>query len=187
MSQTVTFYNTSSDPKQVNKAITPAKPENNAVTYYLTRPCNVINPVITTSYDSSFASANYCHIGSPFNRYYYIKNVNLIPGGKMEIICEVDPLMSWKGDRTNPGFLQSKATIIRAENPKSSQGKDKKPTLVADGKFPLHTNKREIFIDNFADTPFYSNDIQNLRPYILTTIGGSSSNSSTPQPIGGET
>lgn len=161
MSQTVTFYKTSSDPKQVNKVISAVK-ENSSVTYYLTRPCNVINPVITTSYDSDFASANYCYIDSPFNRYYYIKNVNLIPGGKMEIICEVDPLKSWKGDNDNPGFLQSNATIIRAENPKTTQ--------LHDSKYPL-TSKKKITSAFFYDTPFTVTDGWNYVLYVMGQEG----------------
>ena len=158
LAQTVTFYKTSDDPKKVNKAITKIK----ATGYNLTRPCNVLNPVFTTSYDSDIAGANYCYITSPFNRYYFVTDINLIPGGKMEVICKVDPLMSWKGDDNTNGFLKSKGTIIRAEHPLHG-------TQLYDSKYPL-APKMELDVRTFSGTVFEVQDGVGA-PYLLSVMG----------------
>jgi len=154
LAQTVTFYKTSDDPKEMNKTITPI---GNAVNYNLTRPCSVLSPVFTASYNSDFAGANYCQIGSPFNRYYFITDINLIPGGKMEVICKVDPLMSWRD-----GIKKSKGTIVRAEHPLHG-------TQLYDSKYPL-TPKMQLDVRTFSGTVFEVQDGVGA-PYLLSVMG----------------
>lgn len=60
----------------------------------LKHPCDILNPIFILGYDSSFVSANYLHC-SELNRYYFIDNINLMPGHRMELVCSVDVLMSY--------------------------------------------------------------------------------------------
>ena len=154
MAQTVTFYTTSDDPKEMKKNIITIV-ENKE--YNLTRPCSVLSPIFTTSYDSGIAGANYCYINSPFTRYYFITDINLIPGGKMEVICKIDPLMSW-----GEGIKKSKGTIIRAEKPLHG-------TQLYDSKYPL-TPKMGLKEIIFDGTVF---EVQNGvgAPYLLSVMG----------------
>jgi len=54
--------------------------------------------------------ANYCYVAE-LNRYYYIKDIVLAPGGQRIIMCEVDVLMSNIDEILNLNCL-----ILRQEN-----------------------------------------------------------------------
>lgn len=153
MAQTVTFYVCNDDPRRIDKQLNPI---GNGLTkdYNLTRDCSLLRPIFVTSYDSNVFTANYCHIGEPFSKYYYITNINLIPGGKMEVICEIDPLMSY------PNLVNCQCTILRAENPK--HGKQ-----LYDSKYPL-VPKMELSTQYFPKTPFSTEEGYN---YLLTVMG----------------
>lgn len=60
--------------------------------------CNIMNPVFLLEYDSSIVSDNYV---KAWDRYYYINNITLAPGGRMYLECTEDVLMSNKDDILN--------------------------------------------------------------------------------------
>ena len=57
--------------------------------------CNIMNPVFLLEYSYSHLDYNYLKVPS-WNRYYYINDVTLAPGGRMYISCSEDVLMGNK-------------------------------------------------------------------------------------------
>lgn len=103
----VVFYKNTSDYKCVNKTLTEIKKIENAV---FKDSNNIITPQLLITYDSNIFNSNYCYI-SDNNRYYYIKDIVKMQGGKLLVDCEVDVLMSNKNE-----ILQLTATVDRNEN-----------------------------------------------------------------------
>lgn len=154
---TLQFKKTSDDMRKLNKSFVDI---GNPISAVPTQNSSIIGPVWLVAYNSSFAEATHVFC-SDFGRTYYITDIILTTGGKCYIHATVDVLTTY----ANKIKLCS-GTVLRSE----SIGE---PTLIPDGKMPVHTNKRIIDAINFPDTPF-SRDFTNLNPYILTTIGGSS-------------
>lgn len=59
---------------------------------------DILNPILKLS--SDYASYNYCHIPS-FRRYYFVNEVEAIPGGHCLLHCHVDVLMTWGAELLN--------------------------------------------------------------------------------------
>lgn len=122
------------------------------ITVQLKQPCNILNPVFILGYNSSIVSANYLYCAE-FNRYYFIDNINLMPGHRMELQCSVDVLMSYSADIDNVSAL-----IVRQENAGLS--------MMAD---------TSIMIKNFAiiDTYNFPNNFDvAFGSYVMQVIGG---------------
>lgn len=154
MSQVVTFYTCNDDPFRVDKQPV-AVGQGLTKEYNLTRNCSMLAPTLLTAYDSNVFSSNYCYVGTPFNKYYYITDISLVPGGKMEIICKIDPLKSHETQ-----LISCIGTIIRAENPKNGR-------QLYDSKYPL-LPKMEVSTQYWKDTPFSTADGWN---YVLSVMG----------------
>ena len=101
----ITIGRTSDDRWNLHKAFTGSD-----VTAQLKQPCDVLNPVFIISYNSDYITCNYVHVPD-FGRYYFINNINLLPGNRAEISCSVDVLMSWQS-----GIKSVKTLISRQEN-----------------------------------------------------------------------
>lgn len=84
------LYNNNSPTNKVNKDLTLY---DNVDTYFL-RETNVLTPVIEIEY-KVFISANYCFLPI-FNRYYFIKSVEIVNECFMRLYLTVDVLMSFK-------------------------------------------------------------------------------------------
>lgn len=122
------------------------------VTVQLKQPCDILNPIFILGYDSSIVSANYLHCPE-LNRYYYIDNIDLMPGHRMELQCSVDVLMSYSADIDNISVV-----VVRQENAGLS--------LIADTSIMI---KNYAIIDTYQfptrfDTAFGS--------YVMQVIGG---------------
>lgn len=163
----IQFYQSSDDPKVLDKTM------NSIGSGEATLQANVNNtddtisllsPAFILASNTTFYTATHIKCASMGNRFYFINNITLLTGGKMMIYCSIDVLKTY-ADK----IKLCKGTIVRSE----SIGK---PTMIADSKLPVYTNKRITVCDNFKKTPF-SADISNIFPYILTTIGGSPSGS----------
>lgn len=122
------------------------------ITVQLKQPCNILNPIFIVGYDSTLVSANYLYCAE-LNRYYFIDNINLMPGHRMELQCSVDVLMSYSADIDNISAL-----IVRQENAGLS--------MMAD---------TSIMIKNFAiiDTYNFPNNFDvAFGSYVMQVIGG---------------
>lgn len=122
------------------------------ITVQLKQPCNILNPVFIVGYDSNLVSANYLHCPE-LNRYYFIDNIDLMPGHRMELQCSVDVLMSY-------------ASQIDAITCVIARQQNSGLTLVPDTGIMVQ-NYNPIYIYNFPtsfDVAFGS--------YVLQVIGG---------------
>lgn len=122
------------------------------ITVQLKQPCNILNPIFIIGYDSSLVSANYLYF-SEFNRYYFIDNINLMPGHRMELQCSVDVLMSYANQIDG-----LKCVVSRQQNSGL--------TLVPDSGIMVQ-NYNPIDVYNFSQVFDIS-----IGSYILQVIGG---------------
>lgn len=143
----ITIGTTSDDRRVLHKAWS-----GKDITVQLKQPCDILNPIFILGYDSTLVSANYLH-SAELGRYYFINNINLMPGKRMELQCSVDVLMSYSAqiDRIN-------CTVSRQQHSGLS--------LVPDTGIMVQ-NYNPIYVYNFPisfDVAFGS--------YILQVIGG---------------
>ena len=84
---------TSDDRRNLNKTITTIA----TIDAQLKQPCDVLNPVFIISYSSRYVTANYV-TASELGRKYFINNINLLPGNRVELSCSVDVLMTYNSE-----------------------------------------------------------------------------------------
>ena len=154
---TIIFYKSSDDPKKVNKTLTLVGSADGVPVNNTEDTISLLSPGFIVSSSNSYFTATHILVAAMGNRYYYINNVQLLTGGKMQINCSVDVLLTYK-----TGIKASKGTFVRAENPKSKQISDSKFPLIA----PMET---ESTLFPLYDCPFTAESGLN---YVLTVIGG---------------
>lgn len=86
----VVFYNTSSDDLRVNKSLGTAK---GTYSCDLLEECDITNPKIIVTANSSLIGVNYCYIAD-YHRYYYAK-LTILDGNRFQFDLSVDRLMSF--------------------------------------------------------------------------------------------
>ena len=89
MSFSAKLYNISDDPRSLDKTLGEAIATK---TITPTESCDILNPTFILDYNSNYASCNYIHVDSPFNRYYFITDMKIDIGKKIVISCAVDVL-----------------------------------------------------------------------------------------------
>lgn len=111
----VTFYNTKSDPRKLNKTLS----QLGSLTYTVKDESSAINPVLKFNYDnfksavggaSNFATVNFMYI-EEFKRYYWITDVKVLTGGQVEVHGHVDVLMSYKSQINNVKALVNRSSV----------------------------------------------------------------------------
>lgn len=149
------------DPRTINKTFTPSV---SLRSIEVKDNCSIEKPIFILDYDSSYTSCNYLYC-SDYKRYYYINDIVLAPGGKAEIICTSDPLMSFK-DQINA------LTCYVSRISDSKQ----RAAYVQDGQFVAEslTSCSNIVFDK---NPF-NLSAANQKNFVLTVIGGSPSSNS---------
>lgn len=91
----ITLYNNSSDRRTLNKTITSVADFENAKTV---ENFNISTPQFIISYDVSLlTSVNYCYCAET-NRYYHITDITVLTGGRVQLNCICDVLMSYNAD-----------------------------------------------------------------------------------------
>lgn len=102
----IVFYTNSSDPKKLNKNLTPVA----TVSGNLREQCNVIAPVIQMTYNSAYInSVNYCYIPD-FKRYYFIDGSPELDGKTVILRLKCDVLMSFKDDIMNAEVIARRSS-----------------------------------------------------------------------------
>lgn len=158
----IQFYQSPDDPKILNKTMNPIGSGEATLQANVNNTddtISLLSPAFILASNTTYYNATHIFCADMGNRFYYINNITLLTGGKMMIYCSIDALKTYATQ-----IKACKGTIVRSE----SIGK---PTMIADSKLPVYTNKRITVCDNFKKTPF-SVDYGNISPYILTTIGG---------------
>lgn len=143
----ITLGTTTSDKRALHKNFSGTD-----ITVQLKQPCDILNPVFVVSYDAGLVGANYCYCPE-LRRYYFVTNIVLSTGHKMEISCAVDVLMSYRDE-----ISAIRCVVTRQQNSGL--------TLVPDSNIVIQ-NYNPIDIYNFPtgfDVGFGS--------YVLQLIGG---------------
>lgn len=108
MSFSATLYNNSDDPRKAEKTLSSGILVASIVP---TEACDILNPTFILNYNSSYTTCNYIVVGAPFNRSYFITDMKIDIGKKIEISCSVDVLSTYwaniKGNEVN---------VVRQEN-----------------------------------------------------------------------
>ena len=97
---------TSDDRRNLNKTITTIA----TIDAQLKQPCDVLNPVFIISYSSRYVTTNYV-TASELGRKYFINNINLLPGNRVELSCSVDVLTTY-----NNAIRSLTVNVNRQEN-----------------------------------------------------------------------
>lgn len=154
----ISIGSTSSDRRELNKNFTRLKNINCTVK----EPCSILNPVFVIKYDGGISSWNYL-LCEQFGRYYFIDDINLLPGGRAELICSVDVLMSFNNAINNLLVNVSRNYNDTTRNP-----------YISDSYKPLLTTTvTDTYV--FNGHPFVYESIAGN--YILTVMGGNRSGS----------
>ena len=134
----VSLYNCTDDPRVVDKTLTSPI----SVTATPLQSCSIYTPRLILAYTDALKSVNYMYI-SDFNRFYFITNINVTPGGQIEITGSVDVLMSFR-----TAIRNCAATIVRSESIGA-------PTMIPDSKLPINPVKKELLtaVKNFRTKP----------------------------------
>lgn len=108
MAVTANFYYTTDDPRTIGKKLRAVA---SAVQCKVYETTTITEPRLILNYDAEIFQANYCYLGYPYNRYYFMSPPATLPGGRMGIPLTVDVLESFK-----EGICRTEAFILRAES-----------------------------------------------------------------------
>lgn len=126
----------------------------------LFQACSMQKPVLKLAYNATIAGCNYAYI-QDFNRYYFTKEPDLIPGQAMVISCDEDYLY------TNMDEIKAlKCNIRRQENIQNANDK-----FLMDNKY---TKTSKIISDTryFQGAEIFNKNVESDYCYILSVIGG---------------
>lgn len=85
---TATFYKTKDDPRTIGKSL---ESVGTSIDCRIYNNSSITKPTIVLKYNSSiFGGANYCKLGAPFNRYYFMSPPQTMDGGRMIIPLDID-------------------------------------------------------------------------------------------------
>ena len=148
------LYSTTDDTRKLEKTLTAIK----NITAIPSENVTMLTPAFIVEYDRAILAANYCFIPE-FGRYYFIRDITLLKGNRLQINCSVDVLMSFVDDIKN-----CSAMISRSE----SVGK---PTNIPDNSLPINPNTFIVKSILFPNNPF-GVDFNTSKCWLLTAIGG---------------
>ena len=102
----VQIYKTSSERHRLSKSLT------NQInkTCHILDGTSITDPVIVIGYDASILQHSYAYIPD-FSRYYFINNIEVLPGQELRLSLHVDVLMTYKDQ-----IKACKARITRSQS-----------------------------------------------------------------------
>ena len=130
----ITLYRNNSDNRILRKSLT-----------QISTPlsCDIYGSesIITPRFILEYAGVepNYCYVAE-LNRYYYIRDIVLAPGGQRILMCEVDVLMSNIDEILNLNCL-----VLRQENETLCN------KYLVDNRMIANVNKEEV-VESFGET-----------------------------------
>ena len=153
------LYKTADDRRRIGKSLTDGFRLNDIE---IKQDTTILNPSIIIKYFSGVMTYNYCYI-SVFDRYYYISNINVLSGGRVELICEVDVLNTY-------------ASEIKALSAILTRGSIGSPTMIIDNRLPIKQTKN-VKTYEFSGGDFNIDIATKLdNNFVLNIMGGGSSN-----------
>lgn len=149
MAINVSFYNTSSDPRMINKKLTLVS----SLNCDLLDSTDITKPVILTGNPAALHNVNYMYIAD-FSRYYFVKT-EIVNGSICKITGNCDVLMSFKS-----GVLATKILLDRTSNDNYNN------LYLADEKIRKYAYER-------TQIKLFPNNVLNRDGYcVLITAGG---------------
>lgn len=153
MSFAITLSSCSDDPRKLTKTLSGQIKVNSV------KPTGIVdlmNPSFELDYDSSYTTKNYCEVGAPFNRSYFITDMKIDIGKKIIISCAVDVLETYK-----EGIKPINANVIRSEK-----------TDMAEPYLPDNEYKIRTGFQNYTDVFAGGASLFNQGDYVLSWMGG---------------
>lgn len=153
MSFAITLSSCSDDPRKLTKTLSGQIKVNSV------KPTGIVdlmNPSFELDYDSSYTTKNYCEVGAPFNRSYFITDMKIDIGKKIIISCAVDVLETYKD-----GIKPINANVIRSEK-----------TDMAEPYLPDNEYKIRTGFQNYTDVFAGGASLFNQGDYVLSWMGG---------------
>ena len=130
----ITLYRNNSDNRRLRKSLTQVSTPLLCDIYGSE---SIITPRFILEYVG--VEANYCYVAE-LNRYYYIRDIVLAPGGRRILMCEVDVLMSNIDEILNLNCL-----VLRQENETLCN------KYLVDNRMIANVNKEEV-VESFGET-----------------------------------
>lgn len=106
----IQLFKNNTPPPHMGRSLTPvaafAIPDN------VIEKMDLLNPVLTFKNDqfSQYAAASYCHIGAPFNRYYFMGTATAGEDGLTRIPCHVDVLYTYRQNILNADCIAERSS-----------------------------------------------------------------------------
>lgn len=98
------------DKRTILKQLTQTQTINNV---YVKEPCSLMAPVFVLNTDAAYFTKNYV---KAWNRYYYINDIVLAPGAKMELHCSEDVLMTFSDDILDSSFILEYSSLNESDS-----------------------------------------------------------------------
>lgn len=153
-SVTITGYINNSDKRVIGKDLT-LKETYNAV---LKDGCSIINPILILSKNSTIVTVNYIYIPD-FERYYFVNNIIILDGNRVELDCHVDVLESFKTEILGLSCIIKRNTNVF--------------NMYLDDPLFKSLVKQDQQIKAFPSTQFYpQNLLSGSECFVLTVAGG---------------
>ena len=130
----ITLYRNGSDNRTLQKSLTQVSTPLSCDIYGSE---SIITPRFILEYVG--VEPNYCYVAE-LNRYYYIRDIVLAPGGRRILMCEVDVLMSNIDEILNLNCL-----VLRQENETLCN------KYLVDNRMIANVNKEEV-VESFGET-----------------------------------
>ena len=111
----IQLFKNNTPPPHMGRSLTPvaafAIPDN------VIEKMDLLNPVLTfkNSDFPNIATANYCHIGAPFNRYYFMGTATAGEDGLTRIPCHVDVLYTYRQNILNADCIAERSSSSYSE------------------------------------------------------------------------
>lgn len=125
----VYIYNNNDDNRVLNKTLYVQR----NVIADIKGTCSITSPTLILSYQG--VDFNYIYVPA-WSRYYFVTDITVTTGGRVEVRCKVDVLMSYRG-----GILNTSAHIIRSET---------KPQMTISDDHNLFYGKKQNIIKTFG-------------------------------------
>lgn len=92
----IQLFKNNTPPPHMGRSLTPVAAF--AIPDTVIEKMDLLNPVLTfkNSDFPNIATANYCHLGAPFNRYYFMGTATAGEDGLTRIPCHVDVLYTYR-------------------------------------------------------------------------------------------
>ena len=155
---TIDIYKTSADNRALDKLSSAQLVGAAITTIDIPRDNDILNPTFIIATNTAAYTANYLYCAT-YGRYYFIKSVVAMTGGRMAIRCYVDVLQTYADNIKN-----CYATITRTNSA---------PTKYVDTKLPVYPNKNNITSIIRTTTELNSAYLDGEGDYyLLTVVGG---------------